>query len=154
MAPGDVALGELTWSLLRGSTYSAAFIVVMSGLGYALTPWVVLCYPIAILIGFAFAGVGMAATSYMRSWQDFDKVSLAIIPMFLFSATFYPLSVYPGWLQEVVRLTPLYQAVALERSVDAGQFATILIVHAVYLAVMGLAGLSITSRRLAKKLLP
>jgi lipooligosaccharide transport system permease protein len=154
MAPGDVALGELTWSLLRGSTYSAAFIVVMAGLGYVLTPWVALCYPGAILIGFAFAGVGMAATSYMRSWQDFDKVSLAIIPMFLFSATFYPLSVYPGWLQEVVRLTPLYQAVALERSIDAGQFAPVLVVHVAYLAAMGLAGLAVTSRRLARKLLP
>lgn len=154
MAPGDVALGELTWALLRGSTYSAAFIVVMAGLGYSLTPWVALCYPVAILIGFAFAGIGMASTSYMRSWQDFDKISLAIIPLFLFSATFYPLSVYPGWLQEIVRLTPLYQGVALERNIDAGQFAPILIVHAAYLAVMGLGGLSVTSRRLARKLLP
>ena len=60
-------------------------------------------------ISFAFAAVGMAGTTYMRSWQDFDKVSLALIPLFLFSATFYPLSVYPGWLQAVIRCTPLYQ---------------------------------------------
>jgi lipooligosaccharide transport system permease protein len=154
LAPGDIALGELSWSLIRGSTYSAAFIVVMAALGYVISPWTVLCYPAAVLIGFAFAGVGMAATSYMRSWQDFDKVSLAIIPMFLFSATFYPLSVYPGWLQGIVRCTPLYQAVALERGLDAGLFSVSLLGHAVYLGLMGTAGLLVTSRRLAQLLLP
>lgn len=45
-------------------------------------------------------------------------MSLAIIPLFLFSATFYPLSVYPGWLQAIVRCTPLYQGVALLRGLD------------------------------------
>lgn len=154
LEPSDIALGELSWSLLRGSTYSAAFLVVMAALGYVLTPWAVLCYPAAVLIGFAFAGVGMAATSHMRSWQDFDKVSLAIIPMFLFSATFYPLSVYPGWLQAVVRCTPLYQAVALERGLDAGLFSVSLLGHAAYLAAMGIVGLLVTSRRLGKLLLP
>ena len=73
-----------------------------------------------MLISFAFAGTGMAATCYMRSWQDFDMVSLAILPLFLFSATFYPLTVYPAWLQVVVRCTPLYQGVALIRGLDAG----------------------------------
>jgi lipooligosaccharide transport system permease protein len=90
LAPGDIALGELTWAILRGSIYSAAFLLAMTGFGYVLTPWAALCYPAAVLTTFAFAGLGMAATSYMRSWQDFDKVSLAIIPLFLFSATFYP----------------------------------------------------------------
>ena len=154
LEPSDISLGELTWSLIRGSTYSAAFIVIMAALGYVLSPWAVLCFPAAVLIGFAFAGVGMAATSYMRSWQDFDKVSLAIIPMFLFSATFYPLSVYPAWLQVVVRCTPLYQGVALERGLDAGLFSVSLLGHAVYLATMGIAGLLVTSRRLAALLLP
>jgi lipooligosaccharide transport system permease protein len=119
-----------------------------------LSPWAALCLPAAILIGFSFAGVGLAATSFMRSWQDFDKVSLAIIPMFLFSATFYPLSVYPGWLQLVVRATPLYQGVALERGLDAGALSASLAGHAAYLAVLGLAGLVVTSRRLARLLLP
>jgi lipooligosaccharide transport system permease protein len=154
LGPNDVALGELGWSLIRGSTYSGVFILVMALFGYVLSPWAILCLPAAVLIGFAFAGVGLAATSFMRTWQDFDKVSLAIIPMFLFSATFYPLSVYPGWLQLVVRATPLYQAVALERGLDAGALSASLIGHAAYLAVLGLAGLVVTSRRLARLLLP
>jgi lipooligosaccharide transport system permease protein len=152
--PGDIALGELTWSLMRGSTYSAAFMLVMLGFGYLVSPWAVLCYPAAMLISAAFSATGMAATSFMRSWQDFDKVSLAIIPLFLFSATFYPLSVYPHWLQTVVRCTPLYQGVALLRGLDTGVLSWSLAGHALYLAAMGLVGLVTTSRRLAALLLP
>jgi lipooligosaccharide transport system permease protein len=154
LGPSDVALGELWWALIRGSTYSGVFVGVMALFGYVLSPWAALCYPAAVLIGFAFAGVGLAATSFMTSWQDFDKVSLAIIPMFLFSATFYPLTVYPGWLQLVVRCTPLYQGVALERSLDAGALAWSLLGHTAYLVVLGIAGLTVTSRRLASLLLP
>ena len=62
----------------------------------------------------------MAATTYMRSWQDFEWVTLATLPMFLLSATFYPLSTYPPGLQTVVRWTPLYQAVDLVRSLTTG----------------------------------
>lgn len=154
LGPNDVALGELGWALMRGSAYSAAFLVVMAGFGYIVSPWATLCYPAAVLISFAFAAIGMAATSYMRGWQDFDKVSLAIIPLFLFSATFYPLTVYPGWLQLVVRFTPLYQGVALLRGLDAGTLTWPLTGHAIYLAAMGLVGLNVTARRLATLLLP
>jgi lipooligosaccharide transport system permease protein len=154
LGPTDIALGELAWALLRGSIYSAAFLTAMTGFGYVLTPWALLCFPAAILTSFAFAGVGMAATSYMRSWQDFDKVSLAIIPLFLFSATFYPLSVYPAWLQVVVRCSPLYQSVAMIRGIDAGLFSWSILGHAVYLAVMGGVGMVVVTRRLATLLLP
>ena len=105
-------------------------------------------------IGFAFAGAGMAATTYMRSWQDFDKVSLALIPLFLFSATFYPLSVYPGWLQAVIRCTPLYQGVALLRGLDLGILSWSLVGHVVYLLTAGAIGLVVATRRMATLLLP
>src|SRR5579859_436541 len=88
---GDVALGEITWALMRGFLYATVFVGVMAALGDVLSPWAILALPAAVLIGFAFAAVGMAATSYMRSWQDFDFVQLAVLPLFLFSATFYPL---------------------------------------------------------------
>jgi lipooligosaccharide transport system permease protein len=81
-------------------------------------------------------------------------VSLALLPMFLFSATFYPLTVYPGWLQLVVRLTPLYQGVSLVRSLDAGAFSWAMLGHAGYLLLLGAVGLSISARRLGKLLLP
>ncbi len=150
----DVATGELGWSLMRAGLYALSFMCVMAALGYVGTVWAVLCYPEALLVAFAFAAVGMATTTYMRSFQDFDIVLLAILPMFLFSATFYPLSVYPGWLQAVVRVTPLYQGVALLRGTDLGIFDAAMVGHAAYLAVLGLAGLVVTSRRLGTLLLP
>ncbi len=154
LTPNDVALGELSWSVMRGSTYSAAFLVVMAGFGYVVSPWAALAFPAAILVSTAFAAAGMTATSFMRSWQDFDKISLAIIPLFLFSATFYPLSVYPGWLQLLVRASPLYQGVALLRGLDTGALSLSLAGHALYLAAMGFVGLVVTSRRLGTLLLP
>jgi lipooligosaccharide transport system permease protein len=150
---GDVALGEITWALIRGFLYASAFIVVMAVLGDVASPWAILALPAAVLIGFGFAAVGMAATSYMRSWQDFDFVQLAVLPLFLFSATFYPLSTYPRWLQIVVQCTPLFHGVALVRGLSVGAVGPGLLLHAAYLAVMGLLGLRVTSRRLARLLL-
>ncbi|MGP0030187.1 MAG: ABC transporter permease [Acidimicrobiales bacterium] len=151
---GDVALGELSWCVLRGALYSAAFLVIMALLGYVVSPWAVLCWPAAILISVAFASAGMAGTTFMRSWQDFDMVSLTFIPLFLFSGTFYPIAVYPGWLQVVVRCTPLYQGVVLVRAADLGIFAWTLLIHIAYLATMAVVGIVITRRRLGRLLLP
>jgi len=154
LGPRDVAVGELTWSLMRGTAYSTAFLVVMSGLGYVRSPWAVLALPAAMLVSFAFAAMGMTATTYMRSWQDFDKVSLALIPLFLFSATFWPLAILPGWGQALVRLTPLYQGVALLRGLTTGFVSWSLAGHALYLAVAGVVGLTLAARRMAALLLP
>jgi lipooligosaccharide transport system permease protein len=150
---GDVALGEITWALIRGLLYSAVFIVVMAILGDISSPWAILALPAAVLIGFGFAAVGMAATTFMRSWNDFDFVQLAILPLFLFSTTFFPLSTYPRWLQIVVECTPLYHGVSLERGLCTGAVSPALLGHALYLAVMGVAGLMVTVRRLAILLL-
>ncbi len=93
---------------------------MMAGLGDIDSAWAVLALPAAVLVGFAFAAVGMAATTYMRGWTDFDLVQLVLLPLFLFSTTFYPLSIYPRWLQLVVECTPLYQGVSLIRALTLG----------------------------------
>ena len=95
----------------------------------------------------------MAATSFMRSWQDFDLIQLVILPMFLFSGTFFPLDALPEGVRLFVQLTPLYQGVDLLRGLTVGVVGPETIVHVVYLLGMGLAGLSIVSRRLDKLLL-
>ena len=116
----EVTLGEVIWAVARGSLYSIGFIVFMLVLGLIQSWWAVLAVPAAILIGFAFAALGSALTTFMRSWQDFDIVQLIIQPMFLFSATFFPLTVYPPALQVVVQLTPLYHGIDLIRSLTTG----------------------------------
>ena len=153
MGPGDVALGEITWALSRGLMYAIMFLAVMAALGLAHSAWLLAAIPAAVLIGFAFAGLGMAATTFMRSWKDFDFIILATLPMFLFSSTFYPLSVYPRGLQIVVECTPLYQAVALLRGFALGDVGPAMLGNAAYLAVLGLAGLYVASRRIRRLLL-
>ena len=77
-----------------------------------------LAWPATLLIGFAFAGAGMALTTFMQSWQDFEYVQLAIVPMFLFSATFFPVTAFDGVLRWVVEATPLYRGVVLMPRAD------------------------------------
>ena len=109
--------------------------------------------PAALLVGFAFGAVGMAATSYMRSWQDFDLIQLVVLPMFLFSGTFFPIDAYPPLLQAIVRITPLYQGVDLIRSLTVGAISPALLIPVAYLSIMGLVGLAVTGRRLDRLLL-
>jgi lipooligosaccharide transport system permease protein len=119
MRPAQVALGEIGWALLRGTIYAVAFILVMLALGLVHSAWAVLAVPCAVLIGFAFAAIGMTGTTYMKSWQDFDYVILASMPLFLFSATFYPLGVYPRAIQVIIECTPLYQGVGAAARLDS-----------------------------------
>ena len=153
LSPGDVAVGELAWALIRGGLYAIGFMVVMVLLGLVVSPWVVLAVPAALLVGFAFGAVGMAATSFMKTWQDFDLIQLVILPLFLFSATFYPIETYPDALRVIVQLTPLYQGVDLIRALTIGACSPVLLFHVGYLLIMGFAGLWVVSRRLDKLLL-
>jgi lipooligosaccharide transport system permease protein len=150
----DVAGGEVTWALLRGTVYSSVFLLTMLVFGYVQSWWAVFAVPAAVLIGLAFAGAGLAATTYMRSFVDFDYVNLALVPLFLFSATFFPLSRYPAALEWIVRCTPLYQGVELERALVLGHVDWTLPLHAAYLAIMGYVGMRIAATRIHRLLQP
>jgi lipooligosaccharide transport system permease protein len=149
----DIALGEIGWALIRGGIYALGFLTVLAGFGLLVSPWALLALPAALVVAFAFAAVGMAATSFMRSWQDFDLVTLAILPMFLFSTTFYPLTVYPRWLQLVVECLPLYHAVELMRGLTTGIVGVGLLGHLAYFVVMIVLGVVVAARRLGALLL-
>ncbi len=150
----DLAVGEIGWALIRGLMYATAFLAVMAVMGLIQSWWAVLALPGATLIGFAFAAIGMTGTSFMRSWQDFEFVNLSILPLFLFSATFYPLSTYPRGLQLLVQCTPLYHGVAMERALTTGMVDAGILVHVAYLLVMGLIGLRAASGRMQNLLQP
>jgi lipooligosaccharide transport system permease protein len=76
-------------------------------------------------------------------------VVLVVVPLFLFSATFFPLDRYPALLGAAVQLTPLYQGVALERGLVLGEVGWGLLLHVAYLALMGAGGVWVATRRLA-----
>lgn len=152
VSPRDIALGEIGWAIMRATFYAVGFMVVLVVMGLARSPLVLLTVPAATLLAFAFASVGMAATTYMRSWQDFDLVNLVTLPLFLFSGTFYPISAYPEPLRLVVMATPLWQGTDLVRALVTGAIEPSILWHVVYLAVMGLAGLAVVGRRLDRML--
>jgi len=153
MRSGDVALGEIGWALIRGGLYALAFMAVMLAMRLVHSVWAVAAVPAALLIGFAFAGTGMAATTFMRSWQHFEFVTLATLPMFLFSTTFYPLSAYPRPIQILVECTPLYQGISLTRGLTLGVLSPSMLGNALYLALLGSAGLLLAGRRISRLLL-
>jgi len=152
MTIGDVALGEIAWAQIRGVLYSIAFLITMALLGLTSSWWVLLSIPACFLIGFAFASVGMASTTFMRGWTDFEWVPTATMPLFLFSATFYPVSAYGSWAW-IVQLSPLYHGVALVRAANAGVFTWGILGHIAFLLTMAVAGLWVVSRRLQLLLL-
>jgi lipooligosaccharide transport system permease protein len=150
----DVVRGELASALLRSLCHAIVFMITLVALGLAASWWAVLAVPAAALIGFAFAGAGLGLTTFTRSWHDFDFVQLAITPLFLFSATFFPLSRYPDGVEWLVRISPLYQGVAIERALVLGAVTPWLLVHAAYLVAMGWWGIRVAGRRLQPMLQP
>jgi lipooligosaccharide transport system permease protein len=148
LGPLDVALGEIGWALLRGLIYAIAFMSILGGVGLITTPWALLAIPCAVLISFGFAAVGMAVTTYMKSFEQMNLINIVLLPMFLFSGSFYPLSIYPEWLQMIVKALPLWHGVALIRAVSLGIFSAALIPHILYFVVMIALGLYFSTRRL------
>jgi lipooligosaccharide transport system permease protein len=153
LGPLDVASGEISWALARGVIYSTAFVVIMAAMGLLQSWWALLALPFSVLEALGFAACGMAATTFMRSWQDFEWVTLAILPMFLFSATFYPLSTYPRVIGDIVRWTPLYQAVDVQRALCLGHPSLGLLANVGYLAAMAVGGMALATRRIGALLL-
>lgn len=149
----DVARSEICWALLRGGIYSFVFLLVMLVMGLVSSWWAVLVVPAALLIGFGFAGLCMALTTWMRSWQDFEFITLGQLPLFLFSATFFPLSTYPGAVQWVVQATPLYRGVVLCRELTTGHLTAASLVSVVYLLALGFVGMRVVAGRLERLLL-
>lgn len=148
MSVSAISLGELWWALLRSGLHSAFFVATMAALGLLVSWWAVLALPAVVVVAWGFAGLGLAATTYVKKWQDFDWHQLAWLPMFLLSASFFPLSVYPEAVRWVVQVTPMYQGVALLRQLTLGTIDASAALHVAYLLVMGWWGLRHAARRM------
>ncbi|MGI6869953.1 ABC transporter permease [Amycolatopsis sp. 3B14] len=153
IGPLDIAIGEISWAVLRGGLYSVAFFAVMAAMGLVTSAWALLLIPVALLIALAFAAIGMACATFLRSTSQFDYIQLAVVPMFLFSTTFYPLSVYPGPLQVVVQCSPLYHGIQLMREFAVGALHPGMIGHVAYLVALAILGIWGAARRLSGLLL-
>ena len=150
---GDLAVGELLWSNLRGVIYATAFLAVMLAFGLVASPLALLAPLAVIFIGFSFGAAGFAITTHMRSWKDFDFLFIVLTPLFLFSATFYPVEIYPGALRWIVELSPLTRGTHLVRSLCFGDLNMLMLVDIAYLSAISLIGYRHAVRRLGVLLL-
>jgi lipooligosaccharide transport system permease protein len=150
----EIAIGELVWSLMRGGMYVIAFLGVMLALGLILSPWALLVIPAAVLLGAAFSAAGLATTAYLRTVQDFDlPMGLVVMPMFLFSGTFFPVSIYPVPVQWLMELTPLFHGVNLLRGLTVGLLEPRMIWDLAYLVVFCGLCLWVAMRQMERKLI-
>jgi len=144
----DVALGEISWALLRGLAYAIGFMAVVSSMGLIPSIWGLLAIPAAVLVAFGFASVGMGVTSYLKNHQQMQWIQFVMLPMFLFSGTFYPLTIYPVVVQWLIQAMPLWQAIALIRGLTLGILDWTMLGHVLYFVAMIIGGLFFTTRRL------
>jgi len=148
LGPLDVALGEILTALLRGFAYAVGFMAVATPMGLIPSWWGVLAIPAAVLIAFGFASIGMAITSYFKSYQQMGLINISLLPIFLFSGSFYPLSVFPDWAQIIIKTLPLWHAIEMVRNLSLGIINLSLLGHITYFVVMVVAGLFFTTKRL------
>ncbi len=146
----DVALGEIGWALMRGLAYTIGFMCVAVPAGLIPSWWGILAIPASVLIAFGFASIGMAITSCFTTFQQMDLINIALLPLFLFSGSFYPLTVYPGYLQAILKLSPLWQAIEMVRDLTLGVVSLGILWHVLYFAVMVAIGVTATTKRLTK----
>ena len=144
----DVAGGEIAMALVRGLLYACGFMVVMLAMGLVSSWWAVLMVPAALVVAFGFAGLGMAATSYMKTFQHLDMVSFLLLPMFLFSSTLYPIGVFPVAVQWLIKAMPLWHGVEMMRQLSAGALSWATAGHLLYFVSMSVVGVTVAARRL------
>ena len=150
----EIAVGEMLWSLFRGTLYVLAFVLVMIGMGLVISPTLFLVIPAAILTGAAFSAACLATTAYLRTVQDFDlPMGLVVMPMFLFSGTFFPISVYPQPIQLAMELTPLFHAVGLLRGLATGLLGWHELWDLAYLVAFGVIAMWIALNKLEDRLI-
>ncbi len=151
----EIAIGEMLWALIRAALYAVAMFVIMLLMGLILSPWGVLMVPAALLVAASFAAAGLAGTSFLRTVNDFDvPMGLIVMPMFLFSGTFFPIeSVLPDWLVTVIQLTPLYHGINLIRGLSTGILGIGQVWDLLYLVVFFAICLWIAMRQMERKLI-
>lgn len=122
LRPRDVVAGKLTWVAIHVAMVGVVYTGVLAAFGTLHTYWAALLPLAGMLTGLAYGAPIAAYTATQTTEKSFPVFyRFAIIPMFLFSGSFYPISNLPGWLRVVVQFVPLYHGVAICRTLALGQ---------------------------------
>ncbi|WP_156837163.1 ABC transporter permease [Nesterenkonia alba] len=150
LGPLDISIGEIGLALFRGTMYAFGFLAVVLIAGLADPLNAVLMWVAAMFISLGFASVGMAVTTFMSRFQQMDWTMMVLMPMFLFSATLFPIDVYPAGVQALIQALPLWHGVELMRDIAFWDFSALTLVHIGYYTVMIAVGLSLATYRMKK----
>jgi lipooligosaccharide transport system permease protein len=154
LRPGDIFRGHLLFVTLRLTMNCGIFMAVAAVLGAVQSGWIAAALPVAVLTGLAFAAP-IDAWSVTRTKDTSFAVifRFGMIPMFLFSGVFFPVTQLPGWIRPVAYLTPLWHGVAECRALSLGM-ATLggSLVHVGYLALWVAAGVAAGHRTYPRRL--
>jgi len=152
--PVDIYRGHLWFIVMRIAMNVAVFTVIMSAFGAAGSAWVILAVPSAVLTGLAFAAPIAAWAVLVRSENQFAYMfRFGMMPLMLFSGTFFPLSQLPGWLRALAYATPLWHGVALCRGFSLGRVDWLASGgHVLYLTVLAGIGIWAGSRTYRRRL--
>ena len=150
----DIALGEIMWALIRGTIYGTGFLLVMGALGLIHSPWALLALPAVMLSGGALSAGAMVLTGVTKEISSLEKVmTLVVFPLFLFSGTFFPVSLYPDFLRPIVQATPLYHSAELLRALTTGEVVSGTLVHVAYLLVMFVVASAVATHLMRRRLI-
>jgi lipooligosaccharide transport system permease protein len=154
LRPADIFHGHLLFTIMRLAMNSAIFLVVMAAFGAITSPWVLAAVPVAVLTGLAFAAPIEAWAITVSKDTSFALVfRFGMIPLFLFSGTFFPVTQLPVWIRPLAYATPLWHGVALCRSLSLGT-ATLggALVHVGYLAALAAVSIVVGNRTYRRRL--
>ena len=156
LAVADVVAAHLLFVMFRIATTCAVFLLVMAPFGvFTSAVGVLLALPVLVLVGLAFAGIFFAYSATIRSESGFAIIyRLLVVPLFLFSGAFFPISNLPTALEWVARLTPLWHGVDLTRMLTVGHVRPgLALVHVAYLLVLATGGSALAVRNLRRRLI-
>jgi lipooligosaccharide transport system permease protein len=121
LTPVDVFTGGLAFNCFRIAIQAAVFLIVATALGGVESPWAVMAIPAATLTALAFAAPLTAFSATQDNDANFPVLMrIFVLPLFLFSGTFFPVAQLPDWLQPIAWLSPLYHGVQLTRAATTG----------------------------------
>lgn len=155
LTPAQIALGHLSWVVLKMTGTAAVFLVVVVLLGGARSPWVVLALPGAVLAGAACAALVMAYAATRESEGNaFSALfRFGVVPMILFSGTFFPIDRLPDWARWLAWVSPLWHGTELARAAGFGQWRPLALSgHVAYLGALLVVGAALLVRNFRRRL--
>lgn len=151
----DVVAGEWAWAATKALAAGTCMLLVIAAFGYATSPLALATIPVVVLIGLAFAGLGLAINALATGYDFFSYyLTLVLTPMMMLSGVFFPAEQLPAAVQVATQVLPLYHGVALVRPLLSGELPAAALLHLGVLLVYAVAGFAaavvLTRRRLMR----